>query len=340
VAARTAAYAARALPEPDRTAMHWGYHPQFVATLSQALGADHAVAAMTYLNQRGPLTLRVNRMRSSRDAVATLLRRDGIDTIAVPVLDDALWVAQAARITATTAYADGLVEIQDEGSQRIVAAAGAEPGQLVLDWCAGAGGKTLALAAQMALGTERGRSGRLIACDTHPQRLAECQRRAQRSGVPIEVRTLDHSSKALGDLAGRADLVLVDAPCSSSGALRRNPELRWHLDAAWLGRFASQQLAILQRAAAHVRPGGRLVYATCSLMPDENEGVVAAFLQGESQFVRTDEARIGPASAAWLATHPLAQFGPDGFYWCVLRRREPARRRDPAAVAPPDLPPA
>lgn len=313
-ALRAAAFAARSLPEPHKTAMQLGFHPELVQVLDQELGAAHGRAAMAYLNQRAPLTLRVHAGRAQRSQVAAELTEDGLATLAIPGLDHALWSLQAARITATRAYQEGRLEIQDEGSQRIAAAVAAKPGEVVIDWCAGAGGKTLALAAAM------GGKGRLVACDTHPERLAECKRRAERAHVHVETRVLEKLEKPLADLVAGADAVLVDAPCSSTGALRRNPELRWHIDRSWVERFPEQQLAILLRAAQHVKAGGRLVYATCSLLRRENEGVVASFLAAAPGFIKVGEERIGPANATWLAHHPLARFGPDGFYWCAFRR--------------------
>lgn len=313
-ALRAAAYAERNLPEPHKTAMHLGFHPEFVQILDAELGQTHARAAMAYLNQRAPLTLRVHAGRGQRSQVAAELLEEGVATLAVPGLEHALWSLQPARITATRPFLEGRLEIQDEGSQRIARALAAKPGEIVIDWCAGAGGKTLALAAAM------GGKGRLIACDTHPERLAECKRRAERAHISVDTRVLDRAEKPLGDLVAAADAVLVDAPCSSSGALRRNPELRWHIDRSWAERFPEQQLAILLRASQHVKAGGRLVYATCSLLRRENEGVVSAFLAASPGFTMVAEERVGPSNGAWLATHPLARFGPDGFYWCALKR--------------------
>ena len=313
-ALRAAAFAARSLPEPHKSAMQLGFHPDLVQVLEQELGAVHARAAMAYLNQRAPLTLRVHSSRAQRAQVAAELKEEGLATLPVPGLPNALWSLQPARVTATRPFQEGRLEIQDEGSQWIAAAVAAKPGEVVIDWCAGAGGKTLALAAAM------GGKGRLIACDTHPERLAECKRRAERAHVHVETRVLEKLEKPLADLVAGADAVLVDAPCSSTGALRRNPELRWHIDRSWVERFPDQQLAILLRAAQHVKAGGRLVYATCSLLRRENEGVVAAFLAAAPGFTKVAEQRIGPASAPWLAHHPLARFGPDGFYWCAFRR--------------------
>ena len=315
VALRAAGFAQRELPEPHKSAMAAGYTTAFLAALESELGRSHTELALQYLAQRAPLTLRANRTRTSAARLAEELLEDGIGTAPVPRLDDALWCLQPARVTQTRAFIEGRVEIQDEGSQRIAAAVAARPGETVIDWCAGAGGKTLALAAAM-----RG-EGRLLALDPHAERLAECKRRCERAGVRVDARVIEKGPKPLGELGDIADAVLVDAPCSSTGALRRNPELRWHLDSAWLDRFPEQQLAILLRAAHHVKRGGRLVYATCSLLRRENEDVVSAFLANREEFDLITEQRFGPANAQWLAAHPLPGFGPDGFYVATLKRR-------------------
>ena len=309
---RAATYAVRAMPDEARQALELGYPLAFLQACREELGDVHALAALNYLNGRGPLTVRANRLKTNRDKLAEVLAEAGVATVALDDLPDALLCLEPGRLTTLAQYEAGWFEIQDEGSQRIVAAVQAQAGQIVLDWCAGAGGKTLGLAAALA-GT-----GTLIALDTHKARLAECRRRLDRAGCEaVETRQL--SASGAMDLP-LADAVLVDAPCTSSGALRRNPELRWHLDRDWLTSFAPQQLSILRRASEFVKPGGRLVYATCSLLRRENEDVVTFFTQEARHFRISDDHRHGPASAAYLAQHPLAQVGPDGFYCCVLRR--------------------
>jgi len=329
VALRHAAYAARELPDAERKAIDAGYPLAFMNALDQELGADHAALALEYLGQRAPLTLRANRSRTTALRLMAELHEEGIATLQVPGVDDGLWCVHSARVTQTRAFVEGRVEIQDEGSQRIVLAVGARPGETVIDWCAGAGGKTLALSAAM-----RG-EGRLIALDPNADRLAECRRRCERAGARVDARVIDKGPKPLGDLADFADAVLVDSPCSSTGALRRSPELRWHLDADWLGRFPEQQLSILTKAAVHVKRGGRLVYATCSLLRRENEDVVSALLAARDDFDLVTEARIGPANRAWLESRPLPAYGPDGFYLCVMRRKPRVADKGSSPLRPP-----
>jgi 16S rRNA (cytosine967-C5)-methyltransferase len=313
-ALRAAAFHIDTLPELPQLAIRLGVHPDLLAALQRDLGADHATAALTYLNQRAPLCVRANALHCDRERLRAELRQARVPVADVAGLPDALLCLEPARLTLLLAFHQGAFEVQDEGSQRIAQAVDAKPGETVLDWCAGAGGKTLALAAAMR------NHGKLIALDTHGKRLDECQRRLQRAGVTCATTGLLKPGRVPADMP-LADAVLVDAPCTSTGALRRNPELRWHVDADWLGRFPAQQLDILRAAAKRVKPGGRLVYATCSLLRVENEAVVRDFLGAAAAFELVREERIGPASAEYLATFPLASLGPDGFYFAVLRRR-------------------
>ena len=321
-ALRSATWALSKLPEADRVAMELGVNPTLWLALKADMGEASARLALGYLNNRGPLVVRANPLRAAPAAVVHALDTLGVQTLPVPELTGALLCLQSGRLTRLPLFESGGFEVQDEGSQHITRAVGAAPGMTIIDWCAGAGGKSLGLAGALA------GKGRLIALDTHRQRLDECDRRLRRAGVHnAETRWLQ-GGKAHG--LPMADAVLVDAPCTSTGALRRNPELRWQIDEAWLGRFPEQQLTILRRASEHVRPGGRVVYATCSLLKRENESVVATFLASSPQFRKVSETRVGPANAAFLDTHPLAPIGPDGFYFCVLERTDSAH---PAAHA-------
>jgi 16S rRNA (cytosine967-C5)-methyltransferase len=217
---------------------------------------------------RAPLDLRVNRLKTSREAVAPLFPDAEL------IGTDGLRLHDPMNVEATDAYRDGLVEVQDLGSQLIVAACAAMPGMTVVDLCAGAGGKTLALAATM------GNQGRLIAGDTVRDRLRRLEPRAARAGANVEIRLLDGGREAaqLADLSAHADVVLVDAPCSGTGTLRRNPEARWRLTPERVVALTNLQAHILSFAAPLVKPGGALVYAVCSLLHEEGAGQVEAFL--------------------------------------------------------------
>lgn len=239
-----------------------------VERLRARFGAD-TDAQLGALLDRAPLDLRVNTLKATRDAVAA-----GLDADPVPLIDTALRVRGDLNVETLPAFHDGLIEVQDAGSQFAAAACEAKAGETVLDLCAGAGGKTLALAAAMQ------GEGRLIAADTDRARLRQLEPRAVRARAAIETRLLNPGREmaALGDLTGACDLVLVDAPCSGTGTWRRNPEARWRLTPDRLARFVAEQGRLLKLAAQLVRPGGRLIYVVCSLLPEEGEGVVADFL--------------------------------------------------------------
>ena len=219
---------------------------------------------------RAPLDLRVNRLRGTREDALALLP-EASPTPRSPI---GLRLPEGFRVDQHEAWRSGLVEVQDEGSQLLAFACGATPGELALDLCAGAGGKTLALAAEMANG------GNLIAADTDRGRLSRMPPRLSRAGVSIVTPRLlnpGHERVALNDLAGTCDLVLVDAPCSGSGTWRRNPETRWRLTPERLDRLVALQSELLDIGAELLKPGGRLVYAVCSLLAREGREQAAAF---------------------------------------------------------------
>ncbi|MEM8788705.1 MAG: RsmB/NOP family class I SAM-dependent RNA methyltransferase [Pseudomonadota bacterium] len=298
-------YAPPPLSETERAALRdLGTAPREVAldipaglsaVLDRALGAE-TDAVMAALRRRAPLDLRVNTLKTDRPAAAATLAAAGIETAAVGDIPSALRITgPKTGIKATQAYADGLVDIQDAASQAVVLRAGAAPGQRVLDFCAGGGGKALALAAAMA------RQGVVVAHDADPARMADLPKRADRAGVRIAMR-------ATAELSAEPpfDMVFVDAPCSGSGAWRRSPDSKWRLDADGLARYAAQQAAILDAATAHVAPGGRLIYVTCALFREENEDQTAAFLTRHPAARIVDEMRLGAGDPG------------DGFYFCAI----------------------
>jgi 16S rRNA (cytosine967-C5)-methyltransferase len=262
--------------------------------------APIADAALELARRRAPLFLRVNLLRGDPAAAIGALAADRIVAEPGPLSPTCLEVISGAHaVTRSGAYRDGLVEIQDAASQAAADYARARPGEVVLDTCAGAGGKTLALAAAMA------GQGELHAHDTAPRRLAQLGERASRAGVEVTL----HEPGRTDALAGRCDLVLVDAPCSGSGAWRRNPDAKWRLTADQLAAYVRTQDAILGQAAAAVRPGGRLVYVTCSMLGVENADRAAGFLATQADF------RAGRAP---LVLSPLD--GGDGFFACEFPR--------------------
>ena len=238
---------------------------------------------------RAPLDLRVNRLKTTREAVQALWP----DAVPIDGIDDALRLAEPVPVEASDAWKDGLIDVQDAGSQLVALACRAAPGMTVIDLCAGGGGKTLALGAAM------GGEGTLIACDTDRTRLSRLAPRAARAGVVVEVRLLDPTveHRVLGDLDQVADVVLVDAPCSGSGTLRRNPEARWRLNSARLEKLVALQRHVLDTGAALVKPGGALVYAVCSLIAREGADQAAAFLA---------------SNPGWRSEPPFTQGRPDG----------------------------
>ena len=262
---------------------------------------------------RAPVDLRVNRLKATATELAALLP----DADPIAGLPDARRLPEGYPIEQSPAWKQGLVEVQDAGSQLIARACEARPGMTVVDLCAGAGGKTLALAGMM-----EGR-GTLIAADTIRSRLARLGPRAQRAGATfIETLLLDQSHEAHGleSLTGQADVVLVDAPCSGTGTWRRNPEARWRLTAARLDRLVAEQARILDFAAPLLAPGGGLVYATCALTDREGRDQVDQFLARHPQWVADPlSLPLGrPHGAGWLLTP--GHDGTDGFFLARLRR--------------------
>lgn len=229
------------------------------------------------LLERAPLDLRANALKTTREDVLPLYP----DAVPIAHTQQGFRLSVPIDVEADDAYQTGLIEVQDAGSQLISLAAQASGAAIVVDLCAGAGGKTLALAADMA------GVGRLIACDTDRTRLQQLPKRAERAGAEVELRLLNPGREmaALEDLEGQADIVLVDAPCSGSGTWRRNPELRWRLTPDRLARTEALQQQVLDIAAQLVKPGGVVVYAVCSLFEREGAGQIDSFIARHPGFV-------------------------------------------------------
>ncbi len=282
--------------------------PDFLGpALHAALGEDFE-AVLGAMRTRAPVDLRVNTLKTNADAATVVLARDGVRVASQPLAGHALRVLENPRLVAASrAYSQGMVELQDVSSQYVAESAGARPGMTVLDFCAGGGGKTLALAAAM-----QGR-GRLMAWDANPRRMADLPERARRAGAEIRVMGDDERAR----LGAVCDLVLVDAPCSGTGAWRRKPEGKWRLTPEELAGYPPLQDTILDTAAAHVRPGGLLVYATCSLLRVENEERAAAFAARHADWAPDGARRLSPID------------GGDGFF--MARFRSPKARKAPAS---------
>ena len=291
--------------EADEPGAMAGAVPAWIAPLLAAPVEQNALLG------RAPVDLRVNRLRVSGAAELPL------EAEPVAGLPDALRLPEGWPIEQSPAWKQGLVEVQDAGSQLIAAACSVHSGMTVIDLCAGAGGKTLALAAAMA------GQGMLIAADTIRSRLARLSPRAERAGATfIETLLLDQGreERALASLAGQADMVLVDAPCSGTGTWRRNPEARWRLTPERLDRLVTQQARILDFATPLVKPGGGLVYAVCALTDREGREQVDALLQRHAGWeVDRFETGLGRVHGPGTLLTP-GHDGTDGFYFARLRK--------------------
>ncbi|MDP8994219.1 MAG: RsmB/NOP family class I SAM-dependent RNA methyltransferase [Pseudomonadota bacterium] len=262
---------------------------------------------------RAPLDLRVNRLKGSVSEARALLP----EAEPAPHSPIGLRLPEGTQATLSAAFRSGLVEVQDEASQLVVLACGAAPGATAVDLCAGAGGKTLALAAEM-----EGR-GRILAADADRDRLGRMAPRLARAGVAIaEPRLIDpgRELEQLANIRGKADLVLVDAPCSGTGTWRRNPEARWRLTPERLARFADLQARLLDVGGALVKPGGRLVYAVCSLLSEEGRAQAEALGRRSGLVPEPVPIPAGRAAGTGLILTP-AHDGTDGFF--VARWRAP-----------------
>lgn len=259
------------------------------------------------LNQPAPQFLRANRLKTTRDELKKILEAKGIFTESYEIAADALRLKERTNVFASPAFKQGMFEMQDLHSQMVAPMLEVEPHHRVVDACAGAGGKTLHLAALLK------NRGRIIALDVAPSKLAELKRRARRAGaVNIETRWID-STKVTKRLSQSADRVLLDVPCSGLGVLRRNPDKKWKLMPSELERLVRLQEEILKSYSSFVKPGGKLVYATCSVLPKENDEQIKKFLAFDvaKEWSLEEEKTLVPSS-----------LGGDGFYIARLARRK------------------
>jgi 16S rRNA (cytosine967-C5)-methyltransferase len=298
--------------------------PDWLARMLVDDWGDEAEPLARGLNQRAPMTVRANLLRTTRDALAAALAAENLATTPGRFAATALIVDTRTNLFGTQAFARGEFEAQDEGSQLIAdLATPTGGGGVVVDLCAGAGGKTLAIAAAMS------NKGRVFAYDIDDRKLAELRRRAKRAGVTnVQSKAIDPDTGPDAAHDGKADVVLIDAPCTGTGALRRNPEARWRLSPDDVPRLVAQQRALIERAIDLVAPGGRLVYATCSVLRAENDGVVDAMLSAHRSRIVTlplpDRRPIGPE----VGTDEVGErmivtphhHGTDGFFARILQR--------------------
>lgn len=269
--------------------------PDWLAELGERELGEAWNLELAALNRRAPVFLRVNRLRGETAGAIDWLCEHGIEAARVPGAEDAL-VLPPGKMLPRPLVADGRVEIQDAGSQQIAPLLDVEPGMTVIDACAGAGGKTLHLASLMQ------GVGEIVALDISAAKLEELRRRAERAKVRI-IRTSTWGDGTLRRYAASADRVLIDAPCSGLGTLRRQPDLKWRLTAASLEKTRRLQCRLLDQYQQLLRPGGKLVYATCSVLPSENGGQIRSFLERNPHLHLDEEVSVSPTATGW-----------DGFY--------------------------
>lgn len=295
-----------------------------IARLKVFMSDKEIVALGRSMMNPAPLDLRVNTAKGKRDAVMGQLQKGGIVCAATPYSPIGIRLESKVSLSQHAAFLEGFVEVQDEGSQLLGLLMEAKRSEMVVDFCAGAGGKSLLLGAVMAS------TGRVYAFDVSEKRLTNLGPRLKRSGLSnITPQKIDTENDArIKRLAGKIDRVLVDAPCTGLGTLRRNPDLKWRQTDQGVKELNVKQTAILKSASRLVKPGGRLVYATCSFLPDENEHIVTEFLTSHPDF------KLVPASAVvarlklpikdmgeYFRLSPQ-QHGTDGFFAAVMERRK------------------
>jgi len=289
--------------------------------LGDVYGDDARAAIARSWQAPAPLDLRANVMKASRDEALAALAAEGLAVVATPYAPNGIRIDGRPSMAAHPWVVDGRLEVQDEGSQLIGVLVAPRRNDMVVDFCAGAGGKTLLLGAMMRS------QGRLYAFDVAARRLQNMTPRLARSGLSnVHPQVIAHERDAkVKRLAGKIDRVLVDAPCTGFGTLRRNPDLKWRQTPQDLAELTAKQTRILDAASMLVKPGGRVVYATCSVLPEENDAIVDAFLGTHPAFAERDVAPLLAQAGVALDTGPRLRLLPhlhgcDGFFAAVLER--------------------
>ncbi|MFA5124068.1 RsmB/NOP family class I SAM-dependent RNA methyltransferase [Zavarzinia sp.] len=312
----------RRQPEPELTlAERLDFPDWLVERLAPRMSPEELLALARALNTPAPLDLRVNTLKAEREGVIARLAADGIAATPCPYSPLGVRLKTKPYLQKHPAYLDGSIEVQDEGSQLLGILLAPRRSEMVVDFCAGAGGKTLILGALMRS------TGRLYAFDVSDKRLAKLKPRAARAGLSnVHPACISgENDTRVKRLQGKADRVLVDAPCSGMGTLRRNPDLKWRQSPQSVDELVVKQAAILAAAAKLLKPGGRLVYATCSILAEENEEIVNAFLAAHADFRRLSAQEVlaaqGIAIDCGEDMHLSPQkHGTDAFYAAVLER--------------------
>jgi 16S rRNA (cytosine967-C5)-methyltransferase len=307
----------------DREAMRVSFPTWLFQRFIDSHGEKNATALAMAMNTRAPMCVRTNTVKGTRDELVAHLAEERISVEPTRLSPVGLTFETRVNAFGLNAFREGLFEVMDEGSQLVAEAVAPPPRSRVVDACAGAGGKTLALAAMLA------NQGRILALDTSGKKLEELRRRARRAGISnLAAREVNGPELPGEAKLGAWDRVLVDAPCSGLGTLRRNPEARWRLSPKAVDAYPVDQLALLIAYAPLVAIGGRLIYATCSVLREENDAVVERFLRERPDFVVMPLKEIwGKARAAELGDETFLRLLPhvhdtDGFFAAILRRKD------------------
>ncbi|MCD9853541.1 methyltransferase domain-containing protein [Epilithonimonas sp. JDS] len=276
--------------------------PDWLAeTLEKELGKNWE-KEMVALNEQAPTVLRANTLKTTPRELIADLNDENVEAFTIKNYPDAIQLAEKKNVFLTSAFKDGYFEVQDASSQKIGELLDVQEGMRVVDACAGAGGKTLHLAALMK------NKGQIIALDIYEWKLAELKRRAKRAGAHnIEARMIS-DNKVIKRLHNTADRLLIDSPCSGLGVLKRNPDSKWKIDQAFIDRIKGEQQQILQDYSKILKKGGQMIYATCSILPSENDGQVKTFLENNTDFTLIKDQKIMPSE------------GYDGFYMALIKR--------------------
>ena len=308
--------------EHEPIALKYSFPDWMVERFVEQYGGAETEALCKSLNEQAPVTLRVNELKSNVETCQQALKDEGIETLRTALSPVGLHLAKRINVFQLQAFRDGLFEVQDEGSQLLPLLIDPKPTAKLLDACAGAGGKTLELAALMK------NRGEVVATDVHSSRLEELRKRTRRAGVSnVRVQQIEDVTDLAEKYKGHFDVVLVDAPCSGIGTLRRNPGMKWMVTEETVKEVSEKQFHILEASASLVTDGGMLAYATCTLFREENEGVVERFLQLHPEFslpaVPPRNSRFDSTKyfdGKYIRFFPHRE-GTDGFFVAVLRKQ-------------------
>jgi 16S rRNA (cytosine967-C5)-methyltransferase len=268
------------------------------------LGEKHWSNEIHALNEQADVILRTNTLKTNKLTLQNKLNEEGIETVFIEGYPDALKLVERANVFTTNCFKEGFFEVQDASSQLVAAYLDVKPGMRVIDTCAGAGGKTLHLAALME------NKGQIIATDIYESKLKKLKIRTRRAGVfNVTTKELD-SLKVIKKMKGTADRVLIDAPCSGIGVLKRNPDSKWKLEPEFVENIIATQAEILENYSQLVKVGGKMVYATCSILPSENENQVKTFLKNHPEFELEKQNKVSAFKSGF-----------DGFYMALLERK-------------------